>query len=109
MRVLAQALKKAAQRAGDLVARYGGEEFVILLPGTSAHSALATARRIQSEICLLAQSHPENPAGIVTVSLGVASLVPSKGDTPEELIRQADLALYRAKQSGRNCLHLATT
>jgi diguanylate cyclase (GGDEF)-like protein len=109
LRALAQALERAVRRAGDLVARYGGEEFVVLLPGTSTHNALETARRIQNEICLLAQSHPENPAGIVTVSLGVASLVPSRDSLPEDLIRQADLALYRAKQSGRNCLELAAT
>jgi diguanylate cyclase (GGDEF)-like protein len=56
----------------------------------------------------LALPHAETAAGIVTFSLGVASLLPSPQHSPEDLIRLADAALYRAKQSGRNCLHTAT-
>jgi diguanylate cyclase (GGDEF)-like protein len=65
---------------------------------------LETARHIQHEIWLLALPHVETPPGIVTVSLGVASLIPSKQNVPEYLVQQADSALYRAKQSGRNCI-----
>ncbi|MEN6587311.1 MAG: diguanylate cyclase [Sulfuricella sp.] len=108
LRALARALAKTVRRAGDLVARYGGEEFVVLLPDTSMHDALETARLIQHEVWSLALPHAEVATGIVTVSLGVASLVPSRQHIPEELVRQADAALYRAKQSGRNCLQSAT-
>ena len=105
---LARVLVHAGRRAGDLVSRYGGEEFVVLASGTSGLDALATARFIQSEVWALALPHAETAPGIVTVSLGVASVVPSTQHTPEHLLREADSALYRAKQSGRNCVQSAT-
>lgn len=105
---LARVLVHAGRRAGDLVARYGGEEFVVLVPGTSGLDAVATARHIQNEVWALELPHAETAPGIVTVSLGVASVVPSAQHTPEHLLREADSALYRAKQSGRNCLQSAT-
>jgi diguanylate cyclase (GGDEF)-like protein len=105
---LALVLKHAGRRAGDLVARYGGEEFVLLVPQTSELDAFASARHIQSEIWSLALPHADTAPGIVTVSLGVASVVPSGQHTPEELVREADSALYRAKRLGRNCLQSAT-
>jgi diguanylate cyclase (GGDEF)-like protein len=108
LQLLASALVRAARRAGEVVARYGGEEFVVLAPDTSGNDASETARRIQKEIWSLAIAHAGTSSGIVTVSLGVASLVPSKQHVPEDLVRQADTALYRAKQSGRNCLQSAT-
>jgi diguanylate cyclase (GGDEF)-like protein len=107
LRALARALAQAGRRAGELAARYGGEEFVVLLPNTGGHDALEAARHIQQEVWALALPHAETPAGIVTVSLGVASLVPSRRHVPEDLVQQADQALYRAKQAGRNCLRLA--
>ena len=108
LQALAQALVKAGRRAGELVARYGGEEFVVLLPDTSREDALEAARRMQHEVWSLALPHAEMSPGIVTCSFGVASLIPSQEHIPEDLVRQADAALYRAKQSGRNCLQAAT-
>jgi len=108
LQALAQVLEKSVRRAGDLAARYGGEEFVVLLPDASEQDALETARHIQREILSLALPHAEPPLGIVTVSLGVVSLMPSRQRTPEFLVQQADTALYRAKQSGRNCIESAT-
>ncbi len=107
LQALARALMQAGRRAGDLVARYGGEEFVILLADTCGHEALQTARRIQHEVWSLALPHAETSPGIVTVSLGVASILPSRPHVPEDLVRLADSALYRAKQSGRNCVQSA--
>ena len=107
LRALAQALVKSGRRAGELVARYGGEEFVVLLPDASVHDALEAAQHIQQEVWSLALPHVETSPGIVTVSLGVACLVPSRQHIPEDLIRQADSAMYRAKESGRNRLQLA--
>jgi diguanylate cyclase (GGDEF)-like protein len=108
LQTLAQVLAKTVQREGDMAARYGGEEFVILLPNTSGHDALEIARHIQQGIWSLELPHAEIIPNIVTVSLGIASLVPSRQHIPEDLIRQADAALYSAKQSGRNCLQLAS-
>lgn len=107
LQALAGALAQAGRRAGDLVARYGGEEFVMLLPDASEHDALDAARHLQQAIWSLALPHAETAPGIVTVSLGVVSLLPSRQRVPEDLVRQADEALYRAKQSGRNCVRSA--
>lgn len=108
LRELAQALVKAGRRAGELVARYGGEEFVVLLPHTGLHDALEAAERMQQEVWSLALQHAQTSPGIVTFSIGVASMVPSGQNIPEDLVRQADAALYRAKESGRNCFQSAT-
>jgi len=108
LRALTQALLKEVRRSGELVARYGGEEFVVLLPDSTLHQAQEAAQRIQQAVWLLALPHAGTPAGMVTFSFGVASLNPSLSHLPEELVRQADLALYRAKGSGRNRIELAT-
>lgn len=108
LRALAQAVVKAGRRAGELAARYGGEEFVVLMPDTGMHDALEGAQRMQQEAWSLALPHAQTSLGIVTFSLGVASLVPSARHIPDDLVRQADAALYRAKETGRNCLQSAT-
>jgi len=95
------------RREGDLVARFGGEEFVVLLPASDAQAAMEVARQIQQAIQALALPHEGAPFGIVTVSFGVASLVPQRDQAPEELVRRADRAMYRAKQAGRNRIELA--
>jgi diguanylate cyclase (GGDEF)-like protein len=109
LRALAQTLEQAQRRGGELVARFGGEEFVVLLPNASGPEAFETARHIQHEVWSLALPHAETDPGIVTVSLGVVSLIPSARHVSEDLVRQADSALYRAKQLGRNCIQLATS
>lgn len=108
LQALAKALKQTARRAGEFVARFGGEEFVVLLPETDSQDAPEIAKRIQREIRALALPHEDVSPGIITVSLGVVSMTPSKEQIPEELVRQADLALYRAKNSGRNYLQFTT-
>ncbi|WP_316977409.1 diguanylate cyclase [Shumkonia mesophila] len=108
LQALAGALAQAGRRAGELAVRYGGEEFVMLLPNTGGHDALETAHHIQQGVWALALPHADAPTGIVTVSLGVASLVPSAQLNPEDLVQQADSALYSAKLSGRNCVRSAT-
>ena len=104
LQALAKAMTQTARRAGDLVARYGGDEFVVLLPETNADDALEIARRIQREVWSLSLPHIEIPMGIITVSVGVASLIPSNQQIPEDLVLQADLALYQAKKARHNCL-----
>jgi diguanylate cyclase (GGDEF)-like protein len=90
-----------ARRAGDLRARYGGEEFAVLLPGTSAADGWRVAEQIRSSIAKLAtMGHPEHA---VTVSVGLACMVPQPGREAQDLISAADLALYQAKRNGRNC------
>ncbi|MFN4120973.1 diguanylate cyclase domain-containing protein [Acidovorax sp.] len=95
-----------ARRDGDLAARFGGEEFVVLLPGADMAAAGEVALHIQQAIQQLALPHEGAPHGIVTVSFGVASVVPQRDDTPDTLVRRADRAMYRAKQAGRNRIEL---
>jgi diguanylate cyclase (GGDEF)-like protein len=104
LRMLACTLAQAGRRAGELAARYGGEEFVMLLPETDGPAAMEIAHSVQQDVWSLALPHPETAPAIITVSLGVASLVPSILHRPEDLLQRADAALYQAKQSGRNCV-----
>jgi diguanylate cyclase (GGDEF)-like protein len=100
---VARALTTVAHRAGDLVARHGGEEFAILLPGLDVQHAEAFAEATRRAVEHLALPHPASPVGpSVTISVGVASMRPQKGDTPAALIHETDVALYRAKAAGRN-------
>jgi len=103
LRRVAQALRENLHRAADLVARYGGEEFAILLPETDAGRALMIAELLRERIESLAIAHPAAPANRVTVSIGVASVIPPRdGANAGDFIRCADDALYDAKRAGRN-------
>jgi diguanylate cyclase (GGDEF)-like protein len=102
LRAVARVLDAAARRAGDLAARYGGEEFVVVAPNTDAAAAASLAESLRSGVQRLALAHGAVPAGVVTVSVGVAVFMPGSADSLQQLIEQADQALYRAKQLGRN-------
>ncbi len=92
-------------RASDIVGRYGGEEFVLLLPETSPEVACVLAERTRKGIENLALNGGSGPASI-TISLGVAGLRPGEEVDLECLLNRADEALYQAKKSGRNRVHL---
>jgi two-component system, cell cycle response regulator len=101
---IAQTVQTTVHRATDLVARYGGEEFAVVLPNTSLSGAIVIAEKIQQAIKALAIPHACSDAGtIVSISLGIATLVPTTTGSPQQLIASADRALYTAKQQGRNC------
>ncbi|MBY0238916.1 MAG: diguanylate cyclase [Burkholderiaceae bacterium] len=102
LRRVAQALSGGMHRAGDLVARYGGEEFAFIAPGASPEDALRVADNIRRALAALALPHETSPFGHVSVSCGVASMVPGKDRTPAQLVQAADQALYQAKAGGRN-------
>ncbi len=99
--------RQSGDRVPDLVARYGGEEFMILLTGVSKEAAHRTAERIRSKVEQTRFEGGENqPMGMVTISVGVATY-PQDASNGDELINQADEALYRAKGAGRNNVQLA--
>ena len=100
---IARAINEALQRPMDIVARYGGEELACILPRTDGEGALKVAERIQTAIRKRALPHAMSiVADIVTVSIGIATWTPEVPLSREELIREADLNLYRAKRDGRN-------
>jgi diguanylate cyclase (GGDEF)-like protein len=88
-------------RRYDIVARYGGEEFMILLPETSPAEGVAVAERLRASVAKMVFPPPLERLR-VTVSLGVAVYPAERISTVDDLIREADAALYRAKNGGRN-------
>jgi diguanylate cyclase (GGDEF)-like protein/PAS domain S-box-containing protein len=103
LRHVAGVLGRLVQRPGDLVARYGGEEFACILPGTDQQGATELADKIMKSINNLNLPHvASRAASHVTLSFGVAAMVPERGQSPSELIRLADHLLYSAKKEGRN-------
>ena len=100
---VATALQSSVCRAGDIVARYGGEEFVGIFPNTDTDGALAIAEKICKAVTDLGIPHEHSlVASQVTVSIGVASILPASDTDREKLIKAADVALYQAKETGRN-------
>lgn len=101
---VANAITAAVHRPGDLVARYGGEEFSVILPNTDYKGAKAVAETIHRNLAKHGIEHPASSVSCsVTVSIGVASGIPTCQTTPEALLQTADTALYKAKLAGRNC------
>ena len=104
LRMVARLIQQAVVRESDVVARYGGEEFCVVLPETELPGALAVAERIRQRIA----GSPFQVAGsdiTVTVSLGVSCTVPLAAGGEQQLLNQADQALYEAKAAGRNRVH----
>ena len=94
-------------RHHDTVARYGGEEFAVLMPNTELDGALCALKKIQNEVGgSLCRLEDGLEISVPTFSAGVALYSP--GETPEELIKRADTAMYRAKRSGRNRIEVHT-
>ncbi len=90
-------------RSADIVCRYGGEEFAIILPESSLPDGVKRAEMLKEGVKGLHVSYAGQELGPVTMSLGV-SAYPDHGSTPQDLLRAADGALYRAKQAGRDCV-----
>ena len=102
---VAKAISSALKRPGDILARYGGEEFAVILPQTPQSGAAKVGETIRNAVKALEIPHHNSLVdSVVTVSLGVASTIPDAVDNPQLLIEAADLALYQAKDRGRDCM-----
>jgi diguanylate cyclase (GGDEF)-like protein len=102
LRRIAGILEEAAVRPADLAARIGGEEFAIVLPETKAQDAGAIAERVRTGLAALEIPHLDSEFGRVTLSIGVAAMVPRSDFTWMSLVDFADAALYAAKRAGRD-------
>ena len=100
---VAKVLSGAAARARDFFARYGGEEFILVLPETDAKAAERVAERCRALLFKEQITHANSPAGqILTLSMGIGTLIPSQQDDPRAFLEAVDRSLYQAKQQGRN-------
>ena len=100
---VAELATQLLSRPADLVARYGGEEFICVMPDTDAEGALQVAEKLRSAVEDLGIEHEGSDASsFVTISAGVAGVIPEHDTPPSALVFRADQALYRAKRAGRN-------
>ena len=112
LRAVAQTIRQSLQRPTDVAARYGGEEFAVILPQTDAASALLVAEHIRVKVKdLKIFFEPERfdglPNSVVTISLGIASVVPGQENDAAMLVLAADEALYNSKRHGRDRLTMS--
>jgi len=108
LKQVADSLQETVHRPADLVSRYGGEEFVLILPDTTSEGALAVAEKMLRQISGLKIPHKNSDsADHVTLSIGVATLSPEEGSSPDILVKAADKVLYKAKEKGRNRIEVA--
>lgn len=100
---VARILAGSVQRKTDMAGRYGGEEFILVLPGTDCDDALGIATSIRETVMKEKIQHEASPhQQILTVSIGISSVIPSDDASVVDLIGAADRALYKVKEGGRN-------
>lgn len=102
LKQIAEAALDVITRPGDLVARFGGEEFAVILPNTDSDGALEVAQGVCDAMRNRRLPHDQSPVGVVTVSVGCATMMPAFGRLAINLVELADEALYAAKSQGRN-------
>lgn len=102
LRRVASVLSSGQRVAADLAARYGGEEFALVLPSTDLAGTQVVAERLRRQVQELQEPHALAMHRVVTISVGIASFVPSDDSTPAQWLEVADAALYQAKHHGRN-------
>jgi diguanylate cyclase (GGDEF)-like protein/PAS domain S-box-containing protein len=104
---VAAVLSSVANRPRDFFARYGGEEFVLLLPATDEAAAKSVAERCRQAVFKAQIPHADSPVGqLLTVSMGVGTVIPSGGDDPVKFLEAVDRRLFQAKRGGRDRIEL---
>lgn len=102
---VAKVLSSVATRSRDFIARFGGEEFVLVLPETDVEAARKVAERCRSVIFKEQIYHEKSQVSqLLTVSLGIGTIIPTRNDASITFIEEVDRRLYQAKQKGRNCI-----
>jgi two-component system chemotaxis family response regulator WspR len=109
LRAIAGVLDTVIRRPADMAARYGGEEFALILPNTDTEGALHIVNRLRRTLQARALPHQSSPIGTVSLSFGLAEVVPSDPFDVSDLVQAADAALYRAKAEGRDRVIVAQT
>jgi len=100
---ISMVLARHFQRASDLIARYGGEEFCVILPGVQANEAQLLSEQLRQAVFQEKLEHKASPiADRITISIGIVTCIVDEDFSAEVLIREADKALYKAKNDGRN-------
>lgn len=107
LRSIANIIADSLHRNSDRASRFGGEEFAVILPATELQDALIVAENIRRTVFEMNIPHTGNPHGHQTVSIGVAATVPTPGESAVYLLNLSDIALYRAKDLGRNRIEAA--
>jgi diguanylate cyclase (GGDEF)-like protein len=109
LRSIAFAIQSGVHRPGDVSARFGGEEFAVILPDTNEHQSRYVMAMIHQRVRALEIPYPNPAVGpFVTISIGIATVVPVWNESPLDLVHEADVALYRAKAEGRDrAIHAA--
>ncbi|MEB0077034.1 PleD family two-component system response regulator [Pseudomonas sp. CCI3.2] len=103
LRSVAKAIRGSCARPSDLPARYGGEEFALVLPNTSPGGARLLAEKLRHTVTALAIPHNSPvPGSTLSISIGLATMIPQPGSNSRQLIQEADQGLYSAKNNGRN-------
>ncbi len=101
---VAREIQSAVKRPRDVAARFGGEEFIVLLPETDSEGAAIVAQTLMDSIANLNLEHAGSPlTNRLTVSIGIADIIPEDASTMDCLLNRVDAALYTAKNAGRNC------
>jgi diguanylate cyclase (GGDEF)-like protein len=100
---IASAMREGVRRSADLAARYGGEEFALVLPDTDAAGAIRVVELVRYHLQRLALPHEASPSSdTITLSFGIATVIPTPDQATDSLLEAADQALYAAKATGRN-------
>src|SRR5450830_343567 len=103
LKSVARAMESSAVRSSDLSARFGGEEFAVILPSTDEVGAVAAGDKLREMVQALHIGHAHSATSEwLTISVGVATMIPKDEQTQSDLIRLADKRLYKAKQQGKN-------